>query len=92
MLKWRLSEQGAILIYLILLSGVGGVLLAWKMLPKSARLIEIHGLHGESVARFAVTPEQPSLRYKIDDTTIRVYARGESQVFPMVNISSVTIE
>lgn len=88
---WRLSENGAILIYLILLSGVAAILIALQMMPKEATRIAIVDLHGVTVQTYATSSTVDRLRYKLDDEMLRVFFNGELHIHPLANIRSVDI-
>lgn len=88
---WRLSENGAILIYLILLSGVAAILIALQMMPKEATQIAIIDLNGIKVQTYATASLSDRLRYKLDDEMLRVFFNGELHIHPLANIRSVDI-
>jgi hypothetical protein len=88
---WRLSENGAILIYLILLSGVAAILVAWQMMPKQAVQISLIDLTGAKVQSYITTSTTDRLRYKLDDEMLRVFFNGEVHIHPLANIRSVDI-
>jgi hypothetical protein len=91
MMRWRLSDNGAILIYLILLSGVIGVLVAWRMLPREASSIAVYDLGGREAARYARGGPDDTLRYHLDETQLRVFFNGVLHVHPMGNVRNVDI-
>lgn len=92
MIRWRLSENGAILIYLILVTGVAAILIAWRMLPKDASVISIIDASGQVIKTYAKTGLNDSIRYKLDDTALRVFMNGQLHIHPMLNIQRIDIE
>jgi hypothetical protein len=91
MRPWKLSENGAILIYLILLSGVAAILLAWKMMPKEASRIILIDRTGAKVQTYSTVSVGDRLRYKLDDEMLRVFWNGEVHLHPLSNIRTVDI-
>jgi hypothetical protein len=91
-MRWRLSENGAILIYLILITGVAAILIAWRMLPKEASVIVIIDTGGKVIQTYAKSSLTDSIRYKLDDTALRVFQNGQLHIHPMVGIQRVDIE
>lgn len=88
---WQLSENGAILIYLILASGVAAILVAWQMMPKQASQIAVFDQTGAKVQTYAVSAATDRLRYKLDDEMLRVFFNGELHIHPLSNVRSVDI-
>lgn len=92
MIRWRLSENGAILIYLILVTGVAAILIAWRMLPKDASVISIIDGSGRVIKTYAKTGLNDIIRYKLDDTALRVFMNGQLHIHPMLSIQRIDIE
>jgi len=92
MKRLALGENAAVLIYLMLLSCIAAVLLAWRMLPKPATAIEITEVNAPEVRIFNLKNSSDQLRYKVDEETFKVYYNGEIILFPMANIRTVSIQ
>ena len=91
MIKWRLSENGAILIYLILVSGIAGILLAWRMAPKSASKIVVRYNGNAPDVEYGSDETGGKIRYKIDDAIMRIYANGKITVIAIPDYKNIEI-
>jgi hypothetical protein len=77
---------------LLLLSGVVGILIAYKMTPKEARRMqETLNDHPQPVMLFNNPPET-TLRYNLDDEFVRIYAKGKLYIYPINIIVSLEID
>lgn len=85
---FQLNKSTAFLIYAILLSGVIGVLFAFRMTPKDARKIHITLITPAQTLSFSNDP----IHYKLDSDYVRLYANGQIYLYPTANISSIQVE
>lgn len=81
MRNWRLSETGAWLIYLILVTGCIGVVIAWKMLPQAATVIRVYDLNRELVDEFRAV-DHKGLYYKTTGDSLIVFNNDLQTIFP----------
>ena len=88
---FKLSITSATLIYLILLSGVIAIIIAWKMLPKEATWIEVQILNEPKSRSYNSKLPNFRLRYSLDETCVRIYADGVIHIHPLVNVQSIEV-
>lgn len=91
MKTFNLSENTALLIYVMLITAIIAVLLAWRLVPKVAGSIEVYGVDGRRIAHYVREAEDNKLRFSIDDSSLKVFHNGVTTVFPMSQIRSVDI-
>ncbi len=88
---FKLNVTSAALIYLILLSGVIAIIIAWKMLPKEATEIHVFIANEATPTTYAARLPEVRLYYSIDDTCVRIYADGVIYLHPLANVRSMSV-
>ena len=87
----RFKPLTAVWIYAILAAGLVAIFVAWQMLPRRAAAIAVYGLDGREWGAYAIRNDGDVLRYRLDDSQLKVYWNGATTVYPMANVRSLTI-
>ena len=88
---FQINKITAILIYVILLTVIIAVLIAYSLLPKSAKRIDVMLLNQPKKVFFIQDNQHGGLHYAIDGEWLRVYVDGIIHYYPIHVIEKISI-
>ncbi len=89
--NFQINKITAILIYVILLTVIIAVLVAYSLLPKSAQRIDVILLNQPKTVYFTQDTQKGGLHYAIDGEWLRVYVDGKIHYYPIHVIEKISI-
>lgn len=89
--RLRFSRRTVAALYGLLALLILGVVAAMALLPRQAVLIRLVDAQDRIIAEYRAAPDG-SLRYRLGDRTLKVYAGGEVVIHPLDAVKSITIK
>ena len=87
----RFKPYTPVIIYGILAAGLAAILYAWYLMPKSASAIVVFGPNGHPSGSYQIRDLGDTLRYRMDDTTLKVYWKGRTDIYPMSSVQHIEL-